>query len=55
MPRSGMQTQEGTRAMKIGALIALTLASHAHAEVLHLLSDNLWVGNRGSATKLRNC
>lgn len=40
--------------MKTAALIALALASHAHAEVLYQLSDNMWVWSGGSATKLGN-
>ncbi len=40
--------------MKTAALIALALASHAHAEALYQLSDNMWVWSGGSATKLGN-
>ena len=40
--------------MKTAALITVALASHAHAEVVYQLSDNMWVWSGGSATKLGN-
>ncbi|MFM9181353.1 MAG: hypothetical protein ACKOV8_08950, partial [Phycisphaerales bacterium] len=40
--------------MKTAALLAVALASHAHAEVLFQLPDTMWVGNGGSATKIGN-